>query len=131
MLQQFLEEHCQMHEWDTQWEVSLRQTWEEFPQLAGNRELWGLAQELWAALQKEARGHWDAPPPSVPETWAREGGVLVTPGGIRVYWPWSPEAEVVKTAQFACSPEGHKRGSGAMRELKKAVAVYNEAQASG
>lgn len=35
--------------------------------------------------------------------------------------------EVVQTAQFVCSPEGHKRGSGAMRELKQAVATYNEA----
>ncbi|MBC8462431.1 MAG: hypothetical protein H8D67_31045 [Deltaproteobacteria bacterium] len=43
----------------------------------------------------------------------------------------TPRGKVVKAAQFACSPEGHKRSSGAMRELKKAVAAYNEAQASG
>ena len=33
---------------------------------------------------------------------------------------------VIEAAQFACSPEGHKPKSGAMRELKKAVAAYNE-----
>ena len=35
---------------------------------------------------------------------------------------------VVEAAQFACSPEGHKPGSGAMGQLKAAVAAYNEAQ---
>lgn len=33
--------------------------------------------------------------------------------------------QVIGAAQFACSPEGHKRGSGAMRRLKKAVAEHN------
>jgi len=37
---------------------------------------------------------------------------------------------IVLAAQFACSPEGRKRGPGAMRDLKAAVAAYNEAQAS-
>jgi len=37
---------------------------------------------------------------------------------------------IVKAARFACSPEGHKSGSGAMGQLKTAVAAYNEAKAS-
>lgn len=36
---------------------------------------------------------------------------------------------IVKAAQFVCSPEGHKRGSGAMRELKAAIAAYRRGQA--
>jgi len=38
--------------------------------------------------------------------------------------------EVVQAAQFACSPEGRKHGSGAMHDLRQAVQAYTEAQAS-
>jgi len=51
-------------------------------------------------------------------------------------WAWfvldetvlSHLAGVVEAAQFTMSPEGHKPGSGAMGQLKAAVAAYNEAQ---
>jgi hypothetical protein len=36
---------------------------------------------------------------------------------------------VIEAARFATSPEGRKKGSGAMGQLKEAVAAYNEAQA--
>jgi len=38
--------------------------------------------------------------------------------------------KAVEIAAFLFTPEGRKSGSGAMRELKAAVAAYNEAQAS-
>lgn len=38
------------------------------------------------------------------------------------------QGAVINAAKFACSPEGRKRGSGAMSELKKAVKAHDEAQ---
>jgi len=38
------------------------------------------------------------------------------------------ELAVIEAAQFACSTEGRKAGSGAIGQLKAAVAAYNEAQ---
>lgn len=35
-------------------------------------------------------------------------------------------SKVVNAAQFACSPEGHRRGSGAMRRLNEAVAALEK-----
>jgi len=42
----------------------------------------------------------------------------------------SPLVKIVEAAIFLMSPEGRKKGSGAMHDLKAAVAACNEAQAS-
>lgn len=41
---------------------------------------------------------------------------------------WGMQERIIKAAQFAFSPEGRKKGSGAIGGLKEAVAEYNKTQ---
>jgi hypothetical protein len=106
---------------------------------------WHLA--IWGGFDRNMVGaYWF----DIPESWARykwpglwEVYQLVLesgqPLGQELFFPsrwesgWGKkeaQAAVLEAAQFACSPEGRKPGSGAMGELKAAVKAYNEAEAS-
>jgi len=82
-------------------------------------------QQVWRPVILLATGDWRWAPD------ARPGWYM----GGRWLFSFNPERDaeqlattmtkqqVIEAAQFACSKEGHKRGSGAMRELKEAVAA--------